>query len=364
MTLTAVDPFLAHPIFLLGRSANLGTGNLSSMDSASQVVGGVFRIPTTGTVLAIGFCCESVTTGDPYKGQLETVSDTTGLPTGTLYVANATGSLTVTAPGMKFFELNGGSGVSVTKGALVAGVIRSDTWVYGNTSWYFSVGGNSSQKFPYALSGSGPSNATSSPHALLVYSDGLVIPFGCYCSLGAPAGQSINSGTTPDEVAQVVSLPYDCAIDGVYMMMETMQGTVQVVLYDASNNVLESITVDNDQLGNGSSTVPMFWQFASEVTLTKDATYRVAFKSSNTTNHAINNYELPDYGGTGGPLKAYKMFSPGGKLYLSQRTDAGSWTDNDAKMLHCTVRVSKIDITAAGGGGGLMLNPGLSGGLR
>ncbi len=87
-----------------------------TFDAAGDAVGWVFDVPDTGTLTAVAFSCSSHTTTATMSCEIHTLDNTNGLPTGTLYDANATGTVSVSAVANYQIAINGGTGISVTAG--------------------------------------------------------------------------------------------------------------------------------------------------------------------------------------------------------------------------------------------------------
>lgn len=107
-------------------SVSVTMQTVMTFDAAADRLALITRIPKTGTLTAIEFRTGTVsTTGATFQVQVEGV-DASGLPDGTAKYTNANGTVVVATSDdnvWKSVSLNSGSGVSVTKGDLVAIVL-------------------------------------------------------------------------------------------------------------------------------------------------------------------------------------------------------------------------------------------------
>lgn len=125
-------------------------------DAASEGAGWVFQAPVTDTLTHLIFATGTVTTGATVNGRIETIG-ANGFPSGTLYDANATGTLTLvaTTDNNKILELaiNGGTGIAITKGDAIACTVRAPSGSPGTFQLAFAAQniGIRQPSFPYAV---------------------------------------------------------------------------------------------------------------------------------------------------------------------------------------------------------------------
>ena len=132
MTLTAL-PNVAWPNVIPFPLVNdfADTGML--IDAADEAAAFIVQVPVTGTLTGFIAKLGTVTTGATIQCRLETVSTADGKPTGTLYNANATGSLVVLATDdNKVVSFSFGSSFTVTAGDIVAFIVKQPNTSFGN----------------------------------------------------------------------------------------------------------------------------------------------------------------------------------------------------------------------------------------
>lgn len=170
---------------------------------------------------------------------------------------------------------------------------------------------------------------------------------------------TIGTTTDPDEVAAKFTIPssacstYKLLGARVFMSNNSGNADCDFVLYQGTTE-LDSATVDGTYRPNNASGTPaVYW--ADGDTLTAGTEYSIAFRPTATTTLGIWYAEYTS--------EQDADSCPGGSLVGCQvRVDAGSWTADDTRRLF--VELYLEDMTASGGGGGLLTHPGMSGGAR
>lgn len=189
-----------------------------------------------------------------------------------------------------------------------------------------------------------PSGAS---NVILEFSDGTfgTILGGYPCS--AVSNSSINTGTTPDEIALEFTLPYAATIEGGWVMCipSSNAANFDVVLYTGTT-ALATTSVDV----NATSALSNIYEilFATPQAISASTTYRMAIKPTTATNVAYNHHDVS----AAGHFDAWPGESGWG---LTSRTDAGSWAAmTTTRQPFIGLRLSAIDSGGSGGGGPLV----------
>lgn len=307
------------------------------LDAAGESAAVIFQAPKTGSIDRVCFRTGTVTVGATVDVRLETVSATTGDPTGTLWGTATNGSRVIAdTDDNLWIEVTLTATASVTRGDLIALVVVAPTGANLN------IARNSTSDvifgFPFTDHFTTVWNkATASPITAVRYSDG-DYPFmlGCLPLLLFPTNVSLASNTTPDEVGNRIELPMAAVCEGLWfgVAAATPGGDWTVLLYDSANNVLASRTVDKDQsiwtVGN-----PSVLRWAAPVTLTP-GTYRVTIRPDTTTaSNYIATVTVPS-----GLMVAMPQ---GDRVYRTHRTDAGAWADVATERTTIGLWLSDLD---------------------
>lgn len=302
--------------------------NVVLLDAAGEKAGFVFRIPKTGTITKLGFRTGTVTTGVPSPGldiRLETVDLATGNPSGTLWAVNTNGSQIVADTDDNiFFVVTLTAGASVTIGQNAAIVVEIPAGGSGNLNIVVANGGFVSfLTYPSVLAytiGVWVKQGLSLPQiAYIEYSDGSTEWCGLYPITNLNT-IGFNSGSNPDERGNIFQVPFPCRIMGACANIYMVAGSdFDIVLYDANNNILESISVDGD-LQPTTANRSAVWLFDTPVELLPNTNYRLVVKPTTVNNVTLNGIDV----GNASHLDAFEL---GQLFYRTTRVDAGSWTN-------------------------------------
>lgn len=342
----------------------------NTLDGSGEKHSGVIRVPKTGTLDKIEIRSGAITTF-PANGIRISFQDpilTSGFPD---EVQDQYRDITVN-PGANAWVIPGlmtsdgtDTGVkrSVTKGDLLSYVVEqvnsADTWnmIISNVG----ASGLYIPRFPYIVNKilPGPNWATVAGHLMcaLKYSDGSypAIPFvHPYLAL---TGTTINSGTSPDEVALYFSLPSKFTVKGFLVYLDLDENT-DIVLYDSDGStVLASLTLDKDLRGATSAGGFAVYFPTETATLLANTFYRLAIKPLTITNIT---YQFL----TVNSNAMFEMMDGGINMYWSERTDGGAWAETNTKRPFILPIIGQIDDGAGGGGGetftGTLINRGIN----
>lgn len=324
------------------------------IDAAGEKVGFVIEVPKTGIIAKIGFMTNTVVTAQTLRVSLQTVGATDGNPTGTLYGGSTAGTQASPASNT-FYLVTLGTGASATIGDVISAVIEFDATV-GNlyiNGLYTHQGSGFGVQFPYTRSFTTVwgIEGNSIPVLAIEYSDGTYEYVGGAYPLAATFNTAFNSGSTPDERALKMNLPFACRAIGFWWYGITDLGDCDIVLYQGTT-ALETRTLDKDFKGNNIQG----WykrRFPASRILTSNTDYYLSIKPTSTSN--VTSFEA-----TVNAAAMMDQFELGQKLTFASRTDAGAWSADTLRRPLIGLIIDQLD----DGAGGLLVHPGMSGGMR
>lgn len=319
-----------------------------------------FTAVSANDIKSVRLFWSSVATPGTVQLRIETIDTTTGKPTGTLYDANATynitpaaGTQTYTFVTLPTTGLTAGTEYAVVLLTTVAGTTQTLSHnVYSlHTSSYPTI-------VLTAADGTTRSNfaevAVSVPVCSLVDEADvdIALPFAPFS--GANPSYSSFFSTT-DFVAQKFTINTSINIAGIQTIFRrtgTPAGDIRIRIFDNSNNVVAgtTITIDKDSL-TGVSTRQSSVLFPVVVTL-PSGTYRVVYDSSGSANssNCFGVYSV-----------AFLHANAVNPWVTSTSADAITWTDSTTAQSSVWLL---IDNLVAGGGGGMLVHPGMEGGMN
>lgn len=263
-----------------------------TMDEANDHCGAIVRIPKTGTLLKIGFITSTVTTSDTLKLALEGIDGTNGRPDGTVTPTGASGTqASLSSSTCYWVALNGGAGVSVTKGVQTAITCRYNSYVAGNLAInHLFIGFSNSSTFPYTYTYNNTGAVWGfqllSPNFAFEYSDGSIVPiYGCLPACNY-SSVDFNNTSNPDRRGLRFSQPFAFAADGIGLVLDSDNGS-RILLYDSNGTtLLEDITIDGEIRGSAAIGI-QYIPFSQIRIFTKDTFYRAVILPNSSTNNRI-----------------------------------------------------------------------------
>lgn len=333
-----------------------------SGDSLAFLIG---HLDAGKTIESISLYVSSVTGTPPaYTVRLETVNaGTPPVPSGTLVAAGSSGSVTPSAAGIVTATLS--TPLAPTSGQLYAIVINSASASGTDYATFRATAAYMSALFlPCALVNTTGSYAaqTGGPCVRVNYSDGT---FG-HTMLAINTGVvTVSTSTSPDEVGNVLipNVPTNIRGIGAAVRLQSTAADAELILYDSVDTELATITLLGDTNVNDNSN-----QYKINISdgvselLTVGATYRLAFKPTTTNDcragqiQFANTTDRKIWLGMQDHTNDVPLFN----CYKTSRADAGSWTDDETYVAAIWPIVRSYDIA----GGGLLIHPGLNGGLN
>lgn len=353
MTYQSVAPFPLHEIVgHTNQSAISATGFV--IDAASEKAALIFQAPKTGTVNKIGFVVAAHTTGATLECEIQTVSASTGFPTGTKVGSSTTGTVATTATG--FYEATLSTGASVTKGTLYALVVAQPSAASGNCAIGDLVnhfGSTGQQNFPYGAAYASSWAMASNARRPLIFPGYNDSTYG-FVPLNPPvtavSSTTFNSGSTPDEVGNRFTTVAPLRIAGIRLAVNPAADgrDFTVKLLDSGGSTLATKTIDTGQFGQSAyAWADLYFDASVECPA---GTYRITITPTTGSNIVVGWFTMPSATGI-------RHASPGGvDTYWTERTDGGSWTDTTTRIAQLSPLIDGLD-DAAGGGSGLAANP-------
>jgi hypothetical protein len=129
---------------------------------------------------------------------------------------------------------------------------------------------------------------------------------------------------------------------GIRTAGSTSVGNYDAILYDVSDNVLSTISVDGD-VTSASNNGTMLIFFSTQVVLSAGSTYRIAIVPTSATNVSLGTITLPsaDFFGA----------SPAGSSAIATYSTyaSGSWTDSTTTLPYMDVILDQLDDGAGSG---------------
>lgn len=291
------------------------------IDAASEKAAFIIQAPRTGNIAKVCFLTGTVTTGAVVDVRLETVSATDGSPTGTLFGTNTNALQAILdSDDNTWFAVSLTASAAVTKGNILAVVIANPAVSFGaiNIRMMAKPG---VPTFPYsALFTASYSKTENFPVVALEYDDGnyYFIP-GAFPVSSIPS-VSFDTSTDPDEVGIRFTMDFNARVTGFWHAFSQPQDHT-VKLYNPSDTVLLSKAVDSGQTISGGAGFYFSSMFSSTAVLLQGATYRLTILPSlSTPSMAAAILAYPS-------LAVMSQTSGGQGWSLTQRTDAGSWSN-------------------------------------
>lgn len=325
-------------------SIHNASASVYTMDADGEMVGLVSQAPKSGTISEVYVSFRELTQFPTNGVQIGLQNVSNGLPDGTddqtVTIASTPGIDTWAGGALDTGRVvSGGDQLAVVvswAGAFTAG---DDVDLHGNTP----NGTSGSTGVPSGwLNSGGWSRNNYRPSVYIVYSDGDVYSIGINIPQGSDATvqQTFSSATTPDELGCAFATPIDCKIDHADFM-QWLDGPCDFKLYEGST-LLETVSLTQTDI-NGSTNGSIIRVWFPETEITAGTTYRITIAPTDTTSSffyrdIIGDADLVDSIVFNGENSAF--------FYLTQRTDAGTFTDTTTILPHISVGVSEVDPTS------------------
>lgn len=338
----------------------LSTNELdNTIDADGEKVGYTVRAPKAGTIDAIVFHTGTVTQ-DPSSGvkvSFQGVTGATGLPDGTpthYRVKTTMASDTSHETGLITDDgTDNGNKKTVTAGELFSVVIEFESFdandkleIRDRIGHYDSVG-YAGAVFLYTAAWAAAS--TANVNILLKYDDGTYETFSQGLGVGSSAAGATNQklwdvNTDPDEVGVKFTAPYNCKLHGIHVALAPRNETFNVVLYNASDTVIDTLVYGTDlvQFKEQTSAYGYVFWFATPPELTSGDVYRVTLLPS--TDTGVQLYVKVFTYANAACIGAQET-----NYILTSRVDAGAWTDTALQRPAWALLLSHAEEAGVGG---------------
>lgn len=369
MTATSLTaPAIWGPIIPGNSQASaIGSDATFTFNGAADKMWFVFQTPSATPPDQIKFKCTTFTSTGTIDVTLETVDETTGFPSGTPVTNSNTASVSVTSTGTK--TVTGLSGTAVlTAQTTYAIVLTATTGFAGNFVLLRTTGGNGNLKLPYSgtkdSAGAHAKLATTNCGFCigLLTSGGVAIYVPGFAGAYSAALVTYGSATNPFERGSRFTLPVPVTIAGVYLVCANGSvpagiTSMEVDLYTSHTSgspVLQASQVfDGDIMGAG---LGMTLMFSTPYALAANTVAALIIKATGATGPSLLRYQYASTAEVGCLLDV--------NCYATTRNGGtGAFTDTNTDCYAVYPILSQLD-NGAGGSGGMLVHPGLSGGAR
>ena len=192
-------------------------------------------------------------------------------------------------------------------------------------------------------------------NVILEFTDGTfgILDMGlCWSAIST---HTYNSGSAADEYALAFQVAQTMKVDGLWAAVApAASADFDIILY-AGTTAMATASIDSNAIY--SAGVKAFRVPIAEQTLVTGTTYYVSVKPTTANNVSVYSFDVNS-------AAMLDACSAGQAFNYSTRVDAGSWAAaTTTRRLLAGVRMSAID-DASGSGGGLLVHPGMSGGMR
>lgn len=348
MTLQLLGTQLVFPdngYYSNGNGIATAAPNQLTLDAAGKKAASIFDPPLAGVFDAVQFRVNTKTTNGDVDVRVETVDPTSGDPTGTLVSAGANVTVTITAAN-SILTATFTTPPTLAPGTPVAVVIVNTTGSYTITESSVIMG------TPYPDYYNNVSWAHQNAGVMLNISIGgsyISLPGAWNCS--GTITSTFNSGSAGfDELGIKFSLPFGFRLIGFKAYVDN-DNDAQIVVYDASNSVLATLTLLKG-IRQGASSYAQFVYLTTPLTIAANTVYRVTYKPTTTSNIVVAVQTFS--------AAAVRAAMPGGANFVqTQRVDAGAFTETTTNQTQLGLVIDAIDVPV----GGLLLPNGFDGGL-
>lgn len=338
MALVTLPAPVAWPINLsVATSANSSTFLL---DAASEAAAVITNVPKTGTIDRLRFYA-TVTTNATVEGVVQTVTTSTGNPSGTAVGTQGT----VTTAGTGAYEIVLGTGASVTQGEVYAFIVRQPSSAAGAMTVHASEAELSSSR-PYGALFTGSwVKAYTIPLIWARYSDGTWVELQHTLNAYSVTVDDISNATNPDEVGNVFTMVGTARCIGAQFFTNSWSGAFSICLFDGTTQLEAKVVSPNISAANALNRWNTYFQ--SSYTLTNGGVYRLTLRPTDTTSRPVLRYNYDN-----------SVLKPlGGLMQRTSRVDLGSFSETSGAAMAIVPLIDAIDDGAGGGGGGLAANP-------
>lgn len=334
------------PGAMLGANSS-GTTTAATLNDADNAVATVLIARKAGSLTDIGLYCDATeaSTGN-LTGRLNvgfTTVDSSGNPTQTAFGGAAPNTTQVWADGWLWIT------VPTPATVAVGDILAAHVWpVSGNTpdgTNFVAINQQNSYSggagIPYSAAFTTTwSKSTNLPLICARYSDGTIIggaPLNLAAGSTALNDSIINTGTTPDEVGCLFSLPFAAKCSGARVIQDPSGtgSTWTVKLYLAADNTLLGSWTNGNAAKRGGVAIGSDDAYWADADLAVATNYRITVLPTAATSVALWQATVPDVG-------SRAWWPEGSRWQRTERKSAGSWTDTTTKLPLFALWLSEI----------------------
>lgn len=306
-----------------------------SITATDQQAAMICQAPKDGDITDVYFATRTVTTGCTVTASVQTVDLSTGDPSGSLVNGGASGTVAIANSDDNVIkQVTLGTPATVTAGQYIALNIAYSSGSTPSLNYGIEnlvVG----KAFPYIDYYNGASwTKAAGVHAMRVKYDGdsVETPIDGVPPSTITTQNSVNTGSSPDEYGNKISLPFSGRCTGISVYQSTSTDC-NYVLYDNSDTVLGTAVFDGTvRTGNGIISLPFD---AGYVDLVAGTTYRytaLPMSGSNVTINSMTTMSFDSWALTNSQIQQ-----------TTRVNGAGAWTDTSTAVVSLSLTFSHID---------------------
>jgi hypothetical protein len=326
-----------------------GTWGTSSvlLDASGEYLGNVFSAPKSGSITKIHFGVSAVSASGDVDVRVETVDDTDGLNSGTLWATDTNKKITVSSTGMQTATLT--ASASVTAGDMIAVVCVADATSTPNINATTFSGTKTG--FPYRVLSIGSPQKSDFFSAIIwiEYSDGTQpnIPW-----VRKFTSSSSSALMTADRRYGIrFQLPFDAVISGWWTQNDYSDNANNTVeIYGADGVTVEKTATVNGNIRQAGPS-PCYHFFSTDFNAKARTWYRLTMRTSVTTGSAFYTVSIPDVdhlwdvGGQDFIVQENGLFEPVHYTYTTAAaapTAESDWTNVLGQTTPMSLLISEI----------------------
>ena len=379
MTLAACGKINWPPLQAVGSQFSSSMAAASAtFDSTADRLAWVGRSPVADTLSSVAVRTGTVTTGDTIQIQIESV--TNGRPSGTIIAAGANGTVAIADTDDNVWKtVSIGTPPTLALGDEFAIVITHSSGSTPNETFLgtslVSLGQESSH-YPILLQDTGAGTwaaiaglagalGTGAWEWVVTWGTAGVVPLSGLSPLnGGATLTTIDSGSSPDEIALKFQVPFKCRCVGMKVMQfnNTAGSDFTYSLWPSSSttdsDALAQVAEDGDFAGATTREGYVELLFDTAVTLSPATQYYAGVRADTANTFSVG---VLSAAGTGAVTNAINAFGipSGGNVYQSTRAwsagSAGAWTDTTTTLPMIHLIIDQLDDGASAGGTGFMM---------
>lgn len=347
MALISLNSPVSWPGLALNITGSSGLVTATTLGTVGHYVAYALCAKEDMTISHVGFRAGAATGSPTMDITVETISTTTGLPTGTLWATNTsanTGTITtntnvLTALTASASVLRGQ--VFCVKLALAAGTSQAIQCLSSNVS-------PSQSSLPYTINNTGtPTRAVTSvvPTLALGSSSTTFYQLPGFFPASAATGGAFNN-TNSARRGLRFTIPMSCRATGIRWWNNNTTGDYNAILFnDAGTELSSSSTAFSGNHSAAAAAGIVNVYFDNPVTLTAGSTYRIAIEPSSATNVNVSTYTVPS--------TDYRSATPIGTAGHYTSFTTGVWDDTNTTLVpQMDVLLDQFDNGVSSGGGG------------